>query len=163
MRRLATRMRISAVVLAGGVVAAASLGAAAPGKAATPPPAAKYQLVLGPVNSQYVGINSRGDIIGIGVDAAAFGREEGFIINAGTATPVFLGAPGDETDQSTETRPRAINDQGVVVGNFGKNEVLPGGVEATIPRPAIWPDNGTGSDLSVNRSARSTVVPGARR
>ncbi len=145
------RMRRSAVVLAGGAMAAALLGTAVTSEAATAPSStAVYKLVLGPVNSQYVGINNRGDIIGIGVDSAAFGREEGFIINAGTTTPVFLGAPGDETDQSTDTRPRAINDQGVVVGNYQKNEVLPGGVEATIPRPATWPDDGTGSDLGVN-------------
>jgi probable HAF family extracellular repeat protein len=151
-RGFSMRMRRSAVVLAGGAVVAASLGAALPSAAAAAPrpTTAVYQLVLGPANSQYVGINNRGDIIGIGVDAAAFGREEGFIINAGTTTRVFLGAPGDETDQSTDTRPRAINDQGVVVGNYQKNELLPGGVEATIPRPATWPDDGTGSDLGVN-------------
>jgi probable HAF family extracellular repeat protein len=31
---------------------------------------------------------------------------------------VFLGAPGDETDQGTFTTPRSINDQGVVVGDY---------------------------------------------
>ncbi len=111
----------------------------------------QYRLVLSPANSvEYLGINNRGDIIGIGVDATAEGREVGFIIKTGTTTPVFLGAPGDETDQHTDTTPRSINDQGVVVGNYHRNEVLPGGVEATIPRPAMWPDNGTGSDLGVN-------------
>jgi uncharacterized membrane protein len=150
MRMLAMRMRMrtSAVVLAGGAVAAALLVTAAPSNAAT----SAYKLVLGPVNSQYVGINSRGDIIGIGVDSAAFGNEDGFLIPTGTTTPEFLGAPGDETDQSTTTQPQAINDQGVIVGTFGKNEVLPGGGEATIPRPAIWHDNTTGSDLGVNPS-----------
>jgi uncharacterized membrane protein len=108
--------------------------------------------VLGPVNSQYVGINSRGDIIGIGVDSAAFGNEDGFLIPAGTTTPEFLGSPGDETDQNTTTQPRAINDQGVIAGNFMETEVLPGGGETTIPRPAIWHDNTTGADLGVNPS-----------
>jgi uncharacterized membrane protein len=151
------RMRITAVVLAGGAVVAALLGAAVPSKAATKPTPA-YQLVLGPVNSQYVGINNRGDIIGIGVDSAAFGREEGFLIPAGTTKPEFLGAPGDETDQSTETQPEAINDQGVIVGSFGKNEVLPGGGEETIPRPAIWHDNTTGADLGVNPSGDADAL-----
>lgn len=114
--------------------------------------AAKYKLVLGPVNSQYVGINNNGDIIGIGVDSAAFGREEGFLLPAGTTTPEFLGSPGDETDQSTDNQPQSINDKGVIVGNYGKNEVLPGGGEATIPRPVIWNDNTTGTDLGVNPS-----------
>lgn len=142
------RKRISAVVLVGGAVAA-SLGIAVPSQAATPAP--QYKLVLGTAkDAQYVGINNRGDIIGIGSDAAAQGREEGFIIKAGTTTPVILGAPGDETDQHTHTTPRSITSQGVVVGNYEKNEVLPGGVEATILRPATWPDNGTGSDLGVN-------------
>jgi hypothetical protein len=153
MKRLArggfsTRMRVSAVALAGGAVVAASLVTAAPSKAATP----TYTLALGPVNSQYVGINNRGDIIGIGVDSAAFGRLEGILIPAGTTTPEFLGSPGDETDQSTENQPRSINDQGVIVGNYGKNEILPGGGEATIPRPVIWNDNTTGTDLGVNPS-----------
>src|SRR5579859_2104000 len=115
------RMRILAVVLAGGAVAAAvSLGTAVPSEAAVPAP--QYKLVLGPMDSgEYVGINNRGDIIGIGVDPAAEGREEGFLIKAGTTTPIILGAPGDETDQGTDTTPRSINDQGVIVGNYQKS------------------------------------------
>jgi uncharacterized membrane protein len=142
------RMRIPALVLAGSVVVAASLAAAVPSEAAAPAP--QYKLVLGPVNSQYNGIDSHGDIIGIGVDSAAEGREEGFLIKAGTTTLVFLGAPGDETDQHTDTTPRSINAQGVIIGNYGKNEVLADGEEETVTRPATWPDDGTGSDLGVN-------------
>jgi uncharacterized membrane protein len=137
----------------GGLAAVAALAGpafASPSHAAAP--TAQYKLVLGPVNSQYVGINNNGDIIGIGVDSAAFGREEGFLLPAGTTTPEFLGSPGDETDQSTDNQPQSINDKGVIVGNYGKNEVLPGGGEATIPRPVIWNDNTTGTDLGVNPS-----------
>ena len=117
-----------------------------PGRAATPTP--QYKLILGsPVTEDYVGINSRGDIIGVGVDAARFGRLEGFIIKAGTTTPIFLADPGTNNQNSM---PRSINDQGVVVGNYQKNEVVPGG-EAEITRPAIWPGPGSaGSDLGVN-------------
>jgi len=148
------RERISSVVLAGGAVAAALLVTAVPSNAAVPSKAATpaYKLVLGPVNSQYVGINNNGDIIGIGVDSAAFGREEGFLLPPGTTTTKFLGSPGDETDQSTDNQPQSINDKGVIVGNYGKNEVLPGGGEATITRPVIWNDNTTGTDLGVNPS-----------
>jgi probable HAF family extracellular repeat protein len=141
------RMRLPAAVLAAAM--AATVATTAPSAAAATAP--QYRLVLSsPDVLQYLGINSRGDIIGLGVDASAEGREEGVLIKAGTTTPVFLGAPGDETDQGTDTRPRSINDQGVVVGNFQKLEVFPGG-EAEIPRPTIWPGpDGTGSDLGVN-------------
>lgn len=147
------RMRVSVVVLAAGAMAAISLGTAVPGEAATPAP--QYKLVLGPMDSgEYTGINNRGDIIGIGVDPAAFGNEEGFLIKAGTTTPIVLGAPGDETDQHTNTTPRSINDQGVIVGNYQKTIVFQGG-EAMIPRPLIWQDNGIGSDLGVNPSGEA--------
>ncbi|OXM55037.1 DUF3466 domain-containing protein [Amycolatopsis alba DSM 44262] len=46
--------------------------------------------------------------------------------------------------------PRSINDQGVAVGNYLKNVVVPGGA-VEITRPAIWPGPGSaGSDLGVN-------------
>jgi uncharacterized membrane protein len=142
------RMRVSAVASAAVVLATvASVGMAVPGQAATAAP--QYKLVLGPMNQgEYVGINDNGDIIGIGSDPAAFGREVGFLIKAGTTTPVYLGAPGDETDQHTDTTPRSINDQGVIVGNYGKTVVFTGG-EETIPRPATWPGTAIGSDLGV--------------
>lgn len=148
------RMRISAVVLAGAAVVAASL-ATVPAKAATAGP--QYTLVLGSVaNAEYVGINNNGDIIGIGTDPlSGEDREEGFILKAGTTTPVWLGAPGDETDQFTETQPRSINDQDVVVGNYQKSEVLPDGQEVTFPRATIWQDSGTGTDLGVNPGSAS--------
>jgi probable HAF family extracellular repeat protein len=144
------RMRLSAVVLAAGAVAAL-VGTTAPSAAAASAP--QYRLVLGSAETlEYLGINSRGDIIGLGIEASAEGREEGFIIKAGTTTPIFLGSPGDETNQGDETRPRSINDQGVVVGNFQETVVFPGG-EEEIPRPTIWPGpDGTGSDLGVNPS-----------
>jgi uncharacterized membrane protein len=125
---------------------ATSLGAVVPSQAATLTP--QYKLILGSsATEDYVGINSRGDIIGIGVDPARFGREEGFVIKAGTTTPVFLADPGTNNQNS---RPRSIDDQGVVVGNYQKNEVVPGG-EEEITRPAIWPGPGSaGSDLGVN-------------
>lgn len=143
------RMRLSAAVLAAGATVAASLSAAAPGEAATLTP--QYRLMLGSAQTlQYYGINGRGDIIGLGVDSAAFGREEGFVIPAGTSTPIFLGAPGDETDQGTDTQPRSINDQGVIVGTYQKNEIV-NGQEAMIPRPVIWQaGSALGTDLGVN-------------
>jgi uncharacterized membrane protein len=142
------RLRLQAAVLAAGAVAAV-VGTAAPGAAATPAP--QYKLVLGAAETlEYHGINARGDIIGLGVEASSEGREEGFILRAGTTTPLFLGAPGDETNQFTETRARSINDQGVVVGNYQKLVIINGN-EAEIPRPTIWPGpDGTGSDLGVN-------------
>lgn len=144
------RMRLPAAVLAAGTVAAV-IGTAPPTASATPAAAPQYKLVLGPANSgEYVGINSRGDIVGIGVQPGTGGREEGFIIKAGTKTPLYLGTPGDETNQHSENRPRAINDQGVVVGNYQKVIIIPGG-EAEIPRPTIWPGpDATGSDIGVN-------------
>lgn len=139
------RVLLQVAVLAAGAVTAV-IGAAAPSAAAAPAP--QYRLVLGSaVTSQYLGINARGDIIGVGADAALFGRQEGFIIDAGTTTPIFLADPGTNNQNSM---PRSINDQGVVVGNYQKNEVISGG-EAEITRPAIWPGpGGTGSDLGVN-------------
>lgn len=144
------RMRLSAVVLTGAAVAAV-VGTAAPSAVAAPAP--QYTLVLGSAQTlEYLGIDTRGDIIGIGLDAASENREEGILIKAGTTTPIFLGAPGDETDQGTETRPRSINDQGVIVGNYQKVVVFPSG-EAEIPRPTIWPNlDGIGSDIGVNPS-----------
>ncbi|MFL6120275.1 hypothetical protein [Actinophytocola sp.] len=41
---------------------------------------------------------------------------------------MFLGAPGDESNQHTETRARSINDQGVVVGNLGKVVIVGGDI-----------------------------------
>lgn len=138
------RVLLQVAALAAGAVTTV-VGTAAPSAAATPAP--QYKLVLGPAEtSQYLGINARGDIIGVGVDAALFGREEGFIIKAGTTTPVFLADPGTNNQNSM---PRSINGQGVAVGNYEKNEVLPTG-EAEVTRPAIWPGPGSaGSDLGV--------------
>jgi uncharacterized membrane protein len=138
--------RISAAILTAIAAVAASLGTAVPGQAATAAP--QYKLILGsPVTEDYLGINSGGDIIGVGLDAALFGREEGFVIKAGTTTPIFLADPGTDNQNSV---PRSINDQGVVVGDYQKNEVV-SGVEAEITRPAIWPGpGGAGSDLGVN-------------
>lgn len=137
------RALLQVVVLAAG---AGTVGIGAPSAVAAP--AAQYRLVLGSaVTLEYDGINARGDIIGVGLDPARFGREEGFVIKAGTTTPVFLADPGTNNQDS---RPRSINDQGVVVGNYQKNVVFPGGVEE-ITRPAIWPGpGGAGSDLGVN-------------
>ncbi len=139
------RMLLQVTVLAAGALTA-SIGAAVPSAAAATAP--QYRLVLGSAEtSQYLGINARGDIIGVGNDAALFGRQEGFIIKAGTTTPIFLDDPGTNNQNSM---PRSINDQGVVVGNYQKNEVV-AGAEAQITRPAIWPGPGsTGSDLGVN-------------
>ncbi|MFJ9787324.1 hypothetical protein ACIRSS_47665 [Amycolatopsis sp. NPDC101161] len=122
------------------------IGTAAPGTAAAPAP--QYRLVLGAADTlEYRGINARGDIIGVGLDAARFGREEGFVLKAGTTTPLFLADPGTNNQDS---RPRSINDQGMVVGNYQKNVVSPGGAQE-ITRPAIWPGpGGAGSDLGLN-------------
>jgi uncharacterized membrane protein len=139
------RKRLQVTVLAAAAVIA-GIGTAAPSAAAAPVP--QYRLVLDSAETlEYRGINARGDIIGVGLDAARFGREEGFIIKAGTTTPIFLADPGTNTQNS---RPRSINDQGVVVGNYLKNVVVPGGAEE-ITRPAIWPGPGSaGLDLGVN-------------
>src|SRR5438477_6896117 len=115
------RKLLQATVLAAAAVTA-GVGAAAPGAAAAAAP--QYRLVLGPVtNSEYHGINARGDIIGFGPDPARFGREEGFVIKAGTTTPIFLADPGTGNQDS---RPRSINDQGVIVGNYGQIRTSPG-------------------------------------
>ncbi|WP_018681984.1 DUF3466 family protein [Actinokineospora enzanensis] len=137
------RKRLSAAALA----AAAAITVPGTADAATP----QYRLVLGAAStSEYLGIDARGDIFGIGVQASAQGRLEGIVVKAGTTTPVFLGTPGDQTNQHSHNRPRAINNQGVVVGNYQKVIVFPGG-EAEIPRPTSWPgpDN-TGTDIGVN-------------
>lgn len=139
------RMLLPVTVLVAGAVTT-SIGTAAPSAAATPAP--QYRLVLGSAEtSQYLGINAGGDIIGVGSDPAVFGRQEGFIIKAGTTTPVFLADPGTNNQNSM---PRSINDQGAAVGNYQLNEVIPGG-EAEVTRPAIWPGPGNaGSDLGVD-------------
>ncbi|WP_370941989.1 hypothetical protein AB5J62_23045 [Amycolatopsis sp. cg5] len=127
-------------------VLAVGAGMAVPNAAAAPAP--QYRLVLGSAKTlEYRGINARGDIIGVGLDPARFGREEGFVIKAGTTTPIFLADPGTNNQNAV---PRSINDQGVVVGNYQQNVVVPGGAEE-ITRPAIWPGpGGAGSDLGVN-------------
>lgn len=142
------RVLSQVAVLAAGAVTVV-VGMAAPSAAAAP----QYRLVLGSAaTSQYLGINARGDIIGVGNDAALFGRQEGFIIKAGTTTPIFLADPGTNNQNSM---PRSVNDQGVVVGNYQKNEVINGG-EAEITRAAIWPGpGGAGSDLGVNPAGSS--------
>lgn len=141
------RMRLLTAALAASAVAVVTGTAPLSAAAATAP---QYELVLGALNTEYLGINARGDIIGLGIQPGTGGREEGFILKAGSTTPVFLGAPGDQTNQHTHTRPRSINDQGVVVGNYQKLVVFPGGA-AEIPRSTIWPGpDGTGTDFGVN-------------
>jgi len=144
------RVLSQVALLAAGAVTAV-VGMAAPSAAAATAP--QYRLVLGSaVTSQYLGINARGDIIGVGNDPALFGRQEGFIIKAGTTTPIFLADPGTNNQNSM---PRSINDQGVVVGNYQKNEVI-NGQEAEITRAAIWPGpSSAGSDLGVNPAGSS--------
>ncbi|SDW36978.1 hypothetical protein SAMN05421504_101405 [Amycolatopsis xylanica] len=139
------RLPFRVAVLAAGAVIAGG-GVAVPDAAAAPAP--RYRLVLGSAKTlEYRGINARGDIIGVGLDPACFGREEGFVIKAGTTTPIFLADPGTNNQNSV---PRSINDQGVVVGRYLKNVVVPGGAQE-ITRPAIWPGPGSaGSDLGVN-------------
>ncbi|EOD63199.1 hypothetical protein [Amycolatopsis vancoresmycina] len=138
--------RLSQVTVVAAAAAIAGIGAAAPDAAAAAVP--QYRLVLGAAETlEYRGINARGDIIGVGLDAARFGREEGFVLKAGTTTPLFLADPGTNNQ---DARPRSINDQGVIVGNYQKNVAIPGGAQE-ITRPAIWPGPGSaGSDLGVN-------------
>lgn len=142
------RMRLTAAVLAAGATVAASLGVAVPSEAATTTP--QYRLVLGTVaNAEYFGINSRGDIIGVGTDNADFGRQDGFVIPAGSTTPLFLSSPNTATSSGDDSQPRSINDQGVIVGTYQKNEIL-NGQEAMISRPAIWQaGSSVGTDLGV--------------
>ena len=130
-------MRAAAASTAGG-------GTAVPSSAAVAAP--QYRLVLGSIaNAEYDGINARGDIIGVAPDPARFGREEGFVIKAGTTTPVFLADPGTGNQ---DARPRSINDQGVIVGNYQQNRTNPA---REITRPAIWPGPGSaGTDLGVD-------------
>ena len=137
------RKLFRATVLAA-AAATTAIGTAAPGASAAPAP--QYRLVLSSVtNSEYRGINSRGDIIGVAPDPARFGREEGFVIKAGTTTPVFLADPGTA---SQNAEPRSINDQGVIVGNYQQIRTFPA---REITRPAIWPGPGSaGSDLGVD-------------
>ncbi|WP_410594840.1 hypothetical protein [Amycolatopsis sp. lyj-23] len=139
------RKVLRATILAATAVTT-GISAAGPGSAAVAAP--QYRLVLGSaVTLEYRGINARGDIIGVGLDAARFGREEGFVLKAGTTTPVFLADPGTNNQDS---RPRSINDQGVIVGNYQKNVAVPGGAQE-ITRPAVWPGPGAaGWDLGVN-------------
>ena len=142
------RMRLTAAVLAAGGTVAASLGTAVPSEAATTTP--QYRLVLGTVaNADYFGINSRGDIIGVGTNNADFGRLDGFVILAGSTTPLFLSSPNTATSLGDDSQPRSINDQGVIVGTYQKNEIL-NGQEAMISRPAIWQaGSSVGTDLGV--------------
>ncbi|MEV7549296.1 hypothetical protein AB0N89_06700 [Amycolatopsis sp. NPDC089917] len=134
--------------MAAAAAGAATMGAGMAAPAAAAAPAPQYRLVLGTAkDSEYRGINARGDIIGVSPDPARFGREEGFVIKAGTTTPTFLADPGTNNQNSV---PRSIDDQGVVVGRYLKNVVVPGGA-MEVTRPAIWPGpGGAGSDLGVN-------------
>ncbi|MFE0022304.1 hypothetical protein [Amycolatopsis sp. NPDC059021] len=150
------RKRLPAAMVAAGAMAGV-MGVSAPGAEAAPAP--QYRLVLGSATTlEYRGINARGDIIGLGTDPSSQGREKGFILKAGSKTPVFLNAPGSGSNLREETRALSINDQGMVVGRYGKVVVFPGGV-AEVPRPVLWPGpGGTGTDLGVNPAGTAEAL-----
>ncbi|GAA4545962.1 hypothetical protein [Amycolatopsis samaneae] len=150
------RKRLPAAVVAAGAMAGV-IGMSAPTAEAAPAP--QYRLVLGSATTlEYRGINAHGDIIGLGTDPSSQGREKGFILKAGSKTPVFLNAPGSGASLREETRALSINDQGMVVGRYGKVVVFPGGV-AEVPRPVSWQGPGaTGTDLGVNPTGTAEAL-----
>ncbi|MFD9957632.1 hypothetical protein [Amycolatopsis sp. NPDC058986] len=150
------RKRLPAAMVAAGAMAGV-MGVSAPGAEAAPAP--QYRLVLGSATTlEYRGINAHGDIIGLGTDPSSQGREKGFILKAGSKTPLFLNAPGTGPSLREETRALSINDQGMVVGRYGKVVVFPGGV-AEVPRPVLWPGPGaTGTDLGVNPAGTAEAL-----
>ncbi|GAA4554604.1 hypothetical protein [Amycolatopsis samaneae] len=131
--RLAGFAGVVALSVTGGGVAAAPSA-----EAATP----HYTLTVAPDAVQrFTGINDNGDIIGIGLS----GSQAGFVIKAGTTTPVFLSTAADPGNAHQFTDAHAINGQGMVVG-----DIFPAG-GPDILRAARWPSPGaTGVDLGVD-------------
>ncbi len=130
---------VGAVVLS---VTGGGLAVVPPAHAATP----RYTLSVGPDAVQrYLGVNGNGDIIGTGQQVGAQ-NGEGFVIKAGTNTPVFLSTAGDPGNTAQFTTPHSISDDGVVVG-----DIFP--FNTSIHRAARWSVAGaTGVDLGVDPS-----------
>ncbi|WP_370941991.1 hypothetical protein AB5J62_23055 [Amycolatopsis sp. cg5] len=135
---MSRRTRRSRNACLAGAVAMALIGGSATAVAATP----HYTLTVAPDSVQrFTGINDNGDAIGIGMS----GSQSGFVIKAGTTTPIFLSTMADPGNAHQFTEAHAINDKGEVVG-----DIFPSG-SPNILRAARWPTAGaTGVDLGVD-------------
>jgi probable HAF family extracellular repeat protein len=134
--------RFTASLTTGIAVAAALAGA---GSVAHAAPAPRYTLVLSPNTvPEYLAINGRGDIIGLGAELGS-AVQQGFIQKAGTKTLGFLGAPGDPGGTHSESVAASINDAGRAVGFSEDFNVID-----PVERPTVWAGPGAGTDLGVN-------------
>ena len=150
-----SKNRLAAVAVTGftAVTVLAGTGQAA---AATAP---QYQVTLGPnLANSYLAINSRGDILGEGVQVGR-STEEGFVIKAGTSTMSFLEGPGDPTNSVTTNVAEGINNNGQVVGwRFPTNQIVGNQLDEA-DRPLEWQGGGSqGVDLGVDRAFTATNV-----
>ena len=110
---------------------------ALPAHAATTP---QYTLkIIGGQGTQVSGINKNGAIFGIADESGAV-TQEGFLLQAGSTTMQFLGAPGDQANASSLVSPGGINSAADVVG-FTESDKT-GTITA-----AEWPDSSTPTNL----------------
>jgi len=104
--------------------------------AATP----QYTLkIIGSQGTQVLGINKNGAVFGIADESGAV-TQEAFLLQAGSTTMQFLGAPGDPANASSLVSPGGINSAADVVG-FTESDKT-----ATITA-AEWPDSSTPTNL----------------
>ncbi|WP_132126153.1 DUF3466 family protein [Actinocrispum wychmicini] len=141
-------------------VFAATAVIAGTGQVAVAATAPQYQLILGPADArQYIGINSRGDILGTGDEPGAKANPEGMVLKAGTAKLAFLAGPGDPTNSFTVVFPKGINNNGQAVGYRLATLRLVNGKTDITNRPLQWPGGGgtVGVDVGADRDANVNV------
>ena len=122
---------------------------ALPAHAATTTP--QYKLsIIGGAGTQVFGINKNGAVFGIADESGAV-TQEGFLLQPGSTTMQFLGAPGDPANATSLVSPGGINSSADVVG-FTESDRT-GTITA-----AEWPDSSTPTNLGALAGVQNLVT-----
>lgn len=142
------RLRLLAFSTLTAATALTGVAFALPAHAAATP---QYTLkIIGGQGTQVFGINKNGAIFGIADESGAV-TQEGFLLQAGSTTMQFLGAPGDQANANSLVSPGGINAAADVVG-FTESDKT-GTITA-----AEWPDSSTPTNLGSLAGVQNLVT-----
>jgi probable HAF family extracellular repeat protein len=142
------RLRLLAFSTLTAATALTGVAFALPAHAAATP---QYTLkIIGGQGTQVFGINKNGAIFGTADESGAV-TQEGFLLQAGSTTMQFLGAPGDQANANSLVSPGGINAAADVVG-FTESDKT-GTITA-----AEWPDSSTPTNLGSLAGVQNLVT-----
>lgn len=143
------RLRLLAFGTLTAATALTSSALAWPAHAATTSP--QYKLtIIGGAGTEVFGINKNGAVFGI-ADESGAATQEGFLLQPGSTTMQFLGAPGDPANATSLVSPGGINSAADVAG-FTESDRT-GTITA-----AEWPDSSTPTNLGTLAGVQNLVT-----